>query len=313
MKSLHSLLLIFFLLVASCSAPDLSNNWRFSDDVYAAVDETFQPIVEEVLDAFRKQHVEADDHVLYINEDSAFRLLLMDSVRCIVATRKVTDEERKIIAASPDHLGVEQALVATDALALITNAANTDTLISVDDLRDIVSGKITRWEQLRHATRKGELSLVFDASGSSTVRYMRDSLNNGRELKGNLYAQGSNDSVIAIVKRNPDVIGVIGANWLKQPGQPVITDFSQLDIHVLKVTSETDENPIGFRPYQYRIATGEYPLIRSVYVISTDPRKDSNVRLFYFYLKGQKGQTIICNSSQLLPYSPVQVKPISVR
>ena len=103
------------------------------------------------------------------------------------------------------------------------------------------------------------------------------------------------------------------ANWLKQPGQPVITDFSQLDIHVLKVTRDTDENPIGFRPYQYRIATGEYPLIRSVYVINTDPRTDSNVRLFYFYLKGQKGQTIICNSSQLLPYSPVQVKPISVR
>lgn len=308
---IFSLLLGALLCLYSCATPNISGDWRFSDDVYAAIDETFRPIMDEVLDAFCKQHVEAADSVLYVSEDSAFRMLLADSVRCIVATRKVSDAERHIIESH--DLGVEQALIATDAFALITNAENTDTLITVDDLRDIVSGKITRWEQLRHATRSGELSLVFDASGSSTVRYMRDSLANGRELRGNLYAQGSNDSVLACVHRDPDVIGVIGTSWLKRPGEPVLTDFSRLDVNVLKVTRDTDDNPVGFRPYQYRIATGEYPLLRSVYVINTDPRKESNVRLFYFFLKGQKGQTIICNGSQMLPYSPVQVKPVNVR
>lgn len=305
------ILLGTLLALHSCKGPDLSNDWRFSDDVYGAIDETFRPIMEEALDAFCKQHIEATDKVCYVSEDSAFRLLLADSVRLVVATRKVNDAERRVIESH--NLGVEQAIIATDAFALITHPDNSDTLITVDDLRDIVSGKITRWEQLRHATRSGKLSLVFDASGSSTVRYMRDSLANGRELKGNLYAQGSNDSVLACVRRDPDVIGVIGTSWLKHPGEPVLTDFGRLDVHVLKVTRDTDENPIGFRPYQYRIATGEYPLLRSVYVINTDPRKESNVRLFYFFLKGQKGQTIICNGSQMLPYSPVQVKPVNVR
>lgn len=310
-STLGTLLITTLLTLAACAGPDLSNDWRFSDDVYAAIDETFRPIMEEELDAFCKQHVEAANKVTFVSEDSAFRMLLDDSVRCIVATRKLTDAERKTVEAH--KLGVEQALIATDAFALIVHPDNTDTLITIDDLRGIVSGRITRWEQLTHATRSGELSLIFDNSGSSTLRYMRDSLCNGRELRGNLYAQGSNDSVIAYVKKDPNVIGVVGTNWLKEPGKPVITDFNNLDVHVLKVTADTDENPVGFRPYQYRIATGEYPLLRSVYVINTDPRKESNVRLFYFYLKGQKGQTIICNSSQMLPYSPVQVKPVSVK
>ncbi|MCI6725302.1 MAG: phosphate ABC transporter substrate-binding protein, partial [Bacteroidales bacterium] len=67
------------------------------------------------------------------------------------------------------------------------------------------------------------------------------------------------------------------------------------------------------RPYQYYIATADYPLLRSVYIINTDPRSSSMLRNFYFFVKGQKGQTIICNNSQLLPITPVQVKSVSVK
>lgn len=299
------------LAFTSCAGPDLSGDWRFSDDLYVAIDETFQPIMEEEINAFRHQHVEADDKSYYCSEDSAFRALLDDSIRCIVATRKLSKSELQVV--EQHKLGAEQSLIGYDAFALIVNKDASDTLIHVEDLKDIVKGKITRWEQLRYATRSGELSLVFDHSGSSTVRYMRDSLNNGREIKGNLFAQGNNDSVVALVRRDPGVIGVVATDWLKEPGKPVLDDFSNLDVRVLKVTRDTDENPIGFRPYQYRIATGDYPLVRSVYVINTDPRKESNVRLFYFYLKGQKGQTILLKDSQMLPNVPVQVKPVSTR
>ena len=139
-------------------------------------------------------------------------------VRSALVTRALTDQERLIVESH--RLSVKQALVAYDAFALIVNKANSDTLISVDELRDIVSGRITRWEQLKCGTRHGELKLVFDQSGSSTVRYMRDSLLLGGELKGNIYAQGGNRDVIETVKQDPEVIGVVGTNWLKERRQP---------------------------------------------------------------------------------------------
>lgn len=311
MKSYHFVFLALAMLtIASCQKPKPLTGWRYSEDVHVAVDETFQPIMDEELQTFGLHHVEAGLHPTYCSEDSAIRMLLMDSIRCCVVTRTLTDEEKEYIRSH--KLGLQWAQIATDALALITNKENTDSLITVEEIKGIVTGKITQWEQLRNSKKKGKLSLVFDHSGSSTVRYMRDSLCNGEPLKGNLYAQGTNLAVIEAVKNDPSVIGVVGANWLKEQKAAVLHDFSNLDVLVMKVSKDKDEDPVGFRPYQYRIATADYPLLRSVYVMTTDPRRDSNVRLFYFFLKGSKGQVIICNSSQMLPIAPVQVKSVSI-
>ena len=282
--------------------------WRTSDDVHIAVDETFRDIMEEEIETFGLQNPASAMKPVYCSEDSAIRMLLRDSVRCAITTRKLSKDELDVL--KNYKLDAKQAMIATDAFALIVSKDNPDTLITVSEIRDIVSGRITRWEQLKHSGKKGELKLVFDNSGSSTVRYMRDSLLAGQQVTGNLYAQGSNQAVIDAVKDNPEIIGVVGANWLKGKSDSVLTSFENLDVKVLKVARKDGKNEIGWRPYQYRILTGDYPLIRSVYVILTDPRVRSYTKSFFYFLKGQKGQTIICNSSQLLPYTPVQYKSV---
>lgn len=282
--------------------------WRTSDDVHIAVDETFRDIMEEEIETFGLLNPASAMKPVYCSEDSAIRMLLRDSVRCAITTRKLSKDELDVL--KNYKLDAKQAMIATDAFALIVSKDNPDTLITVSEIRDIVSGRITRWEQLKHSGRKGELKLVFDNSGSSTVRYMRDSLLAGQQVAGNLYAQGSNQAVIDAVKDNPEIIGVVGANWLKGKSDSVLTSFENLDVKVLKVARKDGKNEIGWRPYQYRILTGDYPLIRSVYVILTDPRVRSYTKSFFYFLKGQKGQTIICNSSQLPPYTPVQYKSV---
>lgn len=282
--------------------------WRTSDDVHIAVDETFRDIMEEEIETFGLLNPASAMKPVYCSEDSAIRMLLRDSVRCAITTRKLSKDELDVL--KNYKLDAKQAMIATDAFALIVSKDNPDTLITVSEIRDIVSGRITRWEQLKHSGKKGELKLVFDNSGSSTVRYMRDSLLVGQQVAGNLYAQGSNQAVIDAVKDNTEIIGVVGANWLKGKSDSVLTSFENLDVKVLKVARKDGKNEIGWRPYQYRILTGDYPLIRSVYVILTDPRVRSYTKSFFYFLKGQKGQTIICNSSQLLPYTPVQYKSV---
>jgi phosphate transport system substrate-binding protein len=283
-------------------------DWRTSDDVHIAVDETFRDIMVDEMETFAKLHPGANFRPRFCSEDSALRLLVNDSVRCCIATRPLTAAERQNVESR--HLGVKQALIATDAFALIVNKTNSDTLLTLDDIRGIVAGRITRWEQLSHATRRGELKLVFDNSGSSTVRYMRDSLLAGKQVAGNVYAQGTHEAVIDAVKDNPEIIGVVGADWLKGKSDSVLTSFESLDYKVLKV-SRGGKDDIGWRPYQYRIYTGDYPLLRSVYVITTDPRVRAYTKTFFFFLKGQKGQTIICNDSQMLPYTAVQYKSVT--
>lgn len=306
-------LFIMAFLFVSCGGKKSNSEWMKEDDVKVAIDDTFKPIMDNLVQTFGMAHVDATMKPVYVSEDSALRMLVNDSLRCCIATRKLNDRETTVIKGN--NLGLHQSLIATDAIALITNKQNTDSLISLDEIKGIVSGKITRWEQLQHHTRNGELKLLFDNSGSSTVRFMKDSLCNGQDIKGNVFASEgkTNLSVIEMVKADPNIIGVVGANWLKGDSEMALSDFSNLEVNVMRVSRDPQTYAKYVRPYQYYIATGDYPLLRSVYVIHTDPRTSSKLRSFYFFVKGQKGQTIICNNSQLLPITPVQVKSVGVK
>lgn len=309
-----SCLLLSLLAFCSCSSGKQKGNpnWMQEYDVNVAIDETFKPIMSDLVDSYGMANTEANMKPVYVSEDSALRLLVRDSLRCCIATRKLNENELAMVKSH--NLGIRQSLIAYDAIALVVNKNNKDSLITLQEIKDIVSGKITRWEQLSHHSQKGELKLVFDNSGSSTVRYMRDSLCNGKDLGGNVFASEgkSNLSVLEMVKADPTIIGVVGANWLKSDSSAVLNDFRNLDFNVMRVCANPDTYSKYVRPYQRNIYMGYYPLVRTVYIMYTDPRATSHVRSFYFFVKGQKGQTIICNDSQLLPNAPVQVKNVSM-
>ena len=314
MRIFSFLFLLTALLATACGTnPKAAYNELHEDDVHFAADESFQPILSELAELYSLRKPEATMMPVYCSEDSALRLLLNDSVRMAIATQPFNDKQKEYVAAH--HLAVTQSKIAYDAFALIVNKANTDTVINLEELRAIVQGRITDWKQLEVTHRSGELSLVFDASGSSTVRYMKDSLNGGKELKGNIFAQGSNLKVIEAVKENPNVIGVVSTDWLRQQkgDTTAIQSFQGLDVNVMLVGKIGKKAGDWQRPYQYYIATGEYPLVRSVWAISTDPRTRSALKSFYFFLKDNVGQRVICNSSQLLPRNQVQVREVNVR
>ncbi len=311
----HTLYLLMALLSAGSLYTSCGNStntaWLHEDDVRVAIDETFAPIMDEEAQAFALKHIEATMLPTYVSEDSALHLLMADSLTMAVVTRGLTEKEEAYIKGQ--GRSVLQAKIATDAFALVVSAGSADTLFTIDDLRGIVSGKITRWEQLSHSKSTGEVRLVFDKSGSSTVRYMRDSLNAGKPLSGNVFAQGSSQAVIEAVKTKPGVIGVVGVDWLRTSGDSTLKDFNNLGFEVARVSRYSDERSDFNRPWQYHIATGTYPLSRSVYAICTDPRSKSMLKNFYFFLKGDAGQRIICNSSQMLPNTPVYVKQVTVK
>lgn len=305
---------LVLLLIVSCGTnPKKANSYLHEDDVKFAADVSFLPILQELSQLYGLRKPESVMLPLYCSEDSAIRLLLADSVRMAISTRPLNDNEKAIV--EQHNLPLLQSKIAYDAFALIVNKENPDTVINVNELRKIVQGKITRWEQLEMGSKKGELSLVFDASGSSTVRYMKDSLNNGKDLKGNIFAQGSNLKVIQTIKDNPNAIGVVSTDWLRvhQGDTTTLQNFYGLDVRVMLVGKVGKAKADWQRPYQYYIATGEYPLVRSVWEITTDPRTRSTMRSFYFFLKENDGQRVINSSSQLLTRNQVQIKEVVIK
>ena len=307
--------IIYCLIVAVLTLPLVScgggsKQQGDPDLIKVAIDETFKPLMDEEMYQFNLQSPEATFKYVYCSESEALQLFLKDSVRSCLATRELSDKEKDLLRSK--NLNVMTERIATDAIALIVNRSNPDTLISANDVMRIVTGQVTRWDQIKYAHQSGEIQLVFDNTQSSTVRYVEDSICGGKALKGNVYAQKTNPDVIEYIQKNPKAIGIIGVDWLRN--EEDTTNLSFLPkVRVMSVSNSTvPEKDNSYKPFQAYIALGNYPFVRAVYYMTSDPLMQGKARYFYDFLSEQKGQLIITKSSQLLPWMQVQFKEVTV-
>ena len=328
MKKIANLIVLIacMVILASCGGSQQpqfrkdskGNTVPVANYVCVAIDETFQPIFETLVKDFRDRNADAFTDPLFMPEDDAVKMLLADSVRTIVVTRKLAKDENNYLRAKY-NLKAKEGIVAFDAVTLITSPSNQDSLITVDEIKKIMEGKITDWGQLKHNNGKsGEIEIVFDNNGSSTVRYMQDSLCAGGKLKGKLRAAKTYDELIKYVHNKKNAIGVVGVDWVGNPNDSTHLSFLT-DVRVMKVGAKYSDDPDDYYlPFQFYISTGSYPLTRCLYIITTDPRVRSLEKHFYYYITdnpnhNNMGQMMILRHSQLLPYMAVQSHNVVIK
>ena len=281
------------------------------------VDECFAPIVQEQIDVFESLNEEATIIPIYTSETQALDLFMKDSVRVIIAARDITQNERQIIKDRGQMPRSQK--YATDAVALIVNKANPDSLITVADIKKIMTGEIRSWKELNPKSTLGEIAVTFDSPNSSTVRYIRDSICGDKPLGDNLRARASdsismidltgrtpNQMVIDYVAANPNALGVIGVNWISNPNDPKNLSFID-KITVMSVTEETKAfSDNSYKPFAAFIALKKYPLSRDLYIIITDVRGGLPSG-FVNFAAGEKGQRIVLKAGLYPAYQLTRV------
>lgn len=305
---------------AACTPIKKGEYAKGSGTVYC--DDGFKNILDEEIEVFEYSYPEASIIPFYVSEQEAMDKLLADSTQCIVVTRELTADQIKFMKAKHKRV-VKQNCIAVDAVALITNKNNPVSQLSVQEISDILNGKITRWNQLA-GNDTTAIKVVFDHQGSSTVSYLRDKfLPKGAKMSQlpNAYAQKNNAQVFDLVKKDPDALGVISVSWLgadlsaakKVPIKNRVDNYSNendtiateltTEVNIVKVSDPTEKNdfsPIGYKPYQAYIYSGEYPLFRKVYMISTGSNS-TVIHSFYTFVTGFVGQKIITKTG-ILPF-----------
>ena len=190
------------------------------------------------------------------------------------------------------QLVAHEIKIGTDAIALVVNPANPDTLLTVASLRRILRGEIGSWRELNPSSHRGRIKLVFDHAHSSTVRYAVDSICRGQALRQDAYAQGNNAKVIDYVASDPDALGVIGVSWVGNDRDSTNLSFSDR-VRVVALSNEAQATRFNsFKPYQAYLALEDYPLCRDVYVLLTDPREGLATG-FTSFVCNDRGQRII--------------------
>ena len=264
-----------------------------------ASDESFYPILDEELEVYQALHAQGELKAVYTDQEDAIRQLMENKVWLAFGTRQLSQREIESLKARSFMPRVIP--IAYDGLAIIVNNANPDTCISVRDFRRILSGEVTNWKEIYPNSKLGAIDVVFDNPKSSTVTYCVDSILGGKPIQGsdNIGAVKKSVEVIDWVERHENAIGIIGSNWLNDKRDTTNVTFKK-NITVMKV-SRLDSATVAnsWRPYQYYIYNGNYPLIRTIYAILNEPRSGLPSGFAHF-CRLPKGQLLI-QKSGLLP------------
>lgn len=271
--------LVVFLLVtglASCDDRPTHPDTLGKGAIDISVDETFQPVMEEQLKVFDSSFPEAKITVHYKPEAECFKDYFEKKARIILVTRSLTDAEKE--QCKDQKIWPSSLPLARDGIAVIVNKASTDTLLDLAALKGILTGVYSK-----------KYTVVFDKQGSSTVRFITDSLLKGEKLGSNVFAAKGNREVVEYVTNNPDAIGFVGLGFVSDTVDPNNTGSFIATVKV--VALRNDATGEFQQPYQAYVALKSYPLTRSLHYINSESYPGLGTG-FANFLAGQRGQLI---------------------
>jgi phosphate transport system substrate-binding protein len=276
-------------------------------NIKITVDESFQPLIDTEVFTFTHLYTNAKIKPQYKPEYDVINDFMNDSVKVIVTSKKLTDDQIQYLR---DTSVVARTITfAYDALVLVTNKENKDTLITFKSVKDIFLGIATSWKDLEPKSKLGNIRIVFDNTRSGNIRYFKELFEIKGNLPGNFYAVNNNKEVIDFVSRNPDAMGIVSANWISDKDDPECRSLMS-KINRVAVSQQMVDDGSYYYPDQGFIYQKSYPFVREIYLISRETFKGLGSG-FIQWATAELGQRIVLKSGLVpatMPIRLVQIK-----
>ena len=271
--------LFFFLIGCGGGTEEKAPDGYTFGTIHISADESFKPVIDSQVQVYEGSNPETRLVVHYKPEVECIKDLLVDSIRMVVITRKLSQNERQLIVDS-FALVPEQMVLAYDAVAMVVNPTSSDSLFTMVEIRDILKGNFNK-----------TLIPVFDGlNATSTIRFIIDSVLRGDSLTGKAVAAKSSEQVIEYVSRTPNAVGFIGVNWIGNKEDPQQQSFLT-KVKLARIES-TDIPGKYIWPVQANIYAARYPMIRNLVYILKEDRRQGLGHGFANFMSGERGQLI---------------------
>jgi phosphate transport system substrate-binding protein len=295
------------VLLAGCG-PTAKNGGELdtptTGTISIAVDEVAVPIVRSTIATFESTYTSAHLKAQTIPQEVGFQLLLRDSVRLVIGSRKLNAEEKAAFAKRT--ITPHEYDYAQDAVAVIVHPANGDTLMTLDRIKAVLEGKETHWPSQPNL----KIVPVLESGSGANAAFLQSQLGLAANFSANVYATGSTDKVVEYVASNPRAIGFIGVGYISDSDAPSARGFLKT-VRVVSVSKEATATPDNsFAPYQAYLQLKQYPLARMLYIVSGEARSGLGTG-FAAWALSEKGQRIVLKAGLLPATMPVRVVEVN--
>lgn len=199
------------------------------------------------------------------------------------SSRKMKDKEIKQAEAA----GIEpkECTIALDGLAVVVNPANPVSNLTIDQLADIFTGKITNWKDVGGVN--SEIVILSREVNSGTHVYFKEHvLRKGNEKGPEEFSPGallmsSSQAIADEVSGNANAVGYYGIGYVSK---------KQKSIAVAK-----DKNSPYVLPTIDNVLNGTYPITRPLFFYTSSKPKES-AKSFINFALSDEGQKIVMDT-----------------
>ncbi len=269
-------LLLLLNMVTSCRQQSTKEEHITYGKGKLVADESLYPIVDDEYEIFINNYKRAEIDITYLPEKDLINQMLSDSNNVAIMSRLLSKTEAAYF--EKKNIIIRNTKFAIDGIALVTGKNNTDSLITIEEIKAVFNG-----------TSKRNLTFVFDNPKSSTVAYLMQ-ITGVKEFPKNVYALKTNKEVIKYVNDNPKAIGIVSVAWMKRPTPDIANEVANLKFVAVKTEKGTYE-----KPTQSNLKLNNYPLIRDLYLINCQGKAGLGTG-FAAFLASEIGQRIILKS-----------------
>jgi phosphate transport system substrate-binding protein len=190
------------------------------------------------------------------------------------ASRPMKDDEREQVRAKFGE-APHEIVVAKDGLTVYLHEASPVTQLSIAQLRDVYTGKVTNWSEIGGPARP--IVLYGRENSSGTYEYFKEHVLEGGDFAAAVQTLPGTAAVVNAVARDANGIGYGGAAYVKGVKQCAI---------------QTDPAAPGVLPTEDKVRTGEYPISRDLYFYARQAPEGA-AKTFVDFVLSDAGQKLV--------------------
>jgi phosphate transport system substrate-binding protein len=216
MKRLIILFLLSTFILASCGTSQNPASDSAAQYIENKGSDTIVNLALAWAEKYQGNHPDVRISVTGGGSGTGIAALINNTVDIANASRKIKDEEN----AEAQSQGVEpvEHIIARDAIAVIVNPENPVNELTLKQISDIYSGKITNWSEVGGEDRP-IVRLSRETNSGTHVYFLETVLRLGNKEDKTLFSMDtlllpSSEGIIAEVRQNPNAIGYDGLGYV---------------------------------------------------------------------------------------------------
>lgn len=283
----HSILLaitIFVLVFSASCGPDSSSSEAASDSSTNYIEnkgsDTIVNLALAWAEKYQADHPEARISVTGGGSGTGIASLINGTVDIANASRKIKDEE----IADAEANGIEpiEHVIARDAIAVIVNPENPVNELTLKQISDIYSGKISNWSEIGGDDRP-IVRLSRETNSGTHVYFLETVLRLGNSDDKTLFSMDtlllpSSEGIIAELRQNPNAIGYDGLGYVPK------------DLKMIAIAEE--EGGAYVLPSIPTVNDKSYAIARDLYMY-TDGEPSGIVKEYLDWIISSEAQEIV--------------------